>query len=1055
MEDLDLPVPRMIIDDAYVGEPPKVEVTMDNLNDNIDRQFLSEKLKKFGEWEELHIDYHPVTKKHLGLARIVFKQVRAAKECVAALHSKSMMGKQVNCYLDPRGLMAKKMFEDLTTEKKPSPLPPDEEPDLPDLPEDENVAVGGEYDDRLGMWDRDGESRWDGWDGDRERGWPGEEEKGWEGRRPKHWQEEETQGAWSERGEYEGRNHRSRWDNDDRSDGRYGGGGRRERGREERRNTRWDRDRNSRDMETDSRSRDSHRKYDGDRESRGGWGERGETEWKQPQYWGDAAANYAANNYDHEEPVVPAVDATDQVAVTAAANNTDSEADNRKIDLDTRLQLLMKDKSANMPAFLIGSDSSEEDAPAPPPPPPKPHPGPLPPLSRDPSPFLSHQAYMDSYLLTNQQEELDRVNSALANIPLGRGGAMSRQSDKMSLSPLSEGGMGEIEQPQPFPGQPGYWPGAHWGGTGYPNSWAGGYPGHPGHHSAGGVQGGDHYWQYPDHNAGWGDGSGVQYQYEEQEKQTKAKKKYEGKDPYRAVIDNVVHIVEKELKQILKRDINKRICETYAFLLYDNWWSEQEVRHKEKVEKELVKTKQQAPTPVIVPDREIVAELPRIPKPEDLSSLIDKRRANLGNKGAQGQGGSLGLGFRGIIPKIPKVHKQPRTPSPEASDKGRKGEKVKHKDRREKGGEAREKSPKKKEKRKEKEAAVGKGENSKATAASVYKDIYGESDGESDKEGSAESSEIESSDTEESESSQSEASQSDSDSDSDSDEKASVASKSRSSSPSKSGSGSPRSKSSSPVRSVPVTPSKPSTPRSRSASSSSSSPTPSAPPTPTLPSPARPAVSPRRSALAKIADSCTDSADDSALDVEVVDNNDGSATKAAEALLSLSNTSSAPPAPGTPCSMSAPITTPSTPSTPVKVQHVVSSPPHIMDHCYARRSRHSSSDSQSPAASDRRGQGDHDYTKPRTPPRAAPPPTPGEASNKEKDIRALQARGRKPKPSRPALPVKPVKFKPRENVDKFKIIYKFLTDGIDAEDTMYLKRSYELVCDIFLLMTRC
>ena len=80
MEDLELPVPRMIIDDAYVGEPPKVEVTMDNLNDNIDRQFLMEKLKKFGEWEELHIDYHPVNEKHLGLARIVFKQVKSAKD---------------------------------------------------------------------------------------------------------------------------------------------------------------------------------------------------------------------------------------------------------------------------------------------------------------------------------------------------------------------------------------------------------------------------------------------------------------------------------------------------------------------------------------------------------------------------------------------------------------------------------------------------------------------------------------------------------------------------------------------------------------------------------------------------------------------------------------------------------------------------------------------------------------------------------------------------------------------------------------------------------------
>jgi len=110
-----------------------------------------------------------------------------------------------------------------------------------------------------------------------------------------------------------------------------------------------------------------------------------------------------------------------------------------------------------------------------------------------------------------------------------------------------------------------------------------------------------------------------------------------------------------------------------------------------------------------------------------------------------------------------------------------------------------------------------------------------------------------------------------------------------------------------------------------------------------------------------------------------------------------------------------------------------------MDHCYARRSRHSSSDSQSPVASDR-VQGDHDYTKPRTPPRAVAPPTPGEV----KETRVVTKR--KPKAiSRPTLPVKPVKFTPREQYEKFQIIYKFLTDGIDSEDIMYLKRSYEMM----------
>ena len=49
---------------------------------------------------------------------------------------------------------------------------------------------------------------------------------------------------------------------------------------------------------------------------------------------------------------------------------TDSETEGRRrLDLDTRLQMLIKDKSANLPAFLRGSDSSEDEA-APPAPPP-------------------------------------------------------------------------------------------------------------------------------------------------------------------------------------------------------------------------------------------------------------------------------------------------------------------------------------------------------------------------------------------------------------------------------------------------------------------------------------------------------------------------------------------------------------------------------------------------------------------------------------------------------------------------------------------------------------
>lgn len=81
-----------------------MEVTVSNLNDNIDKQFLTDMVNKFGEQEELVIYYHPVTNKHLGLARIVFMEVASAKQCVASLNNKSVMGKQLQVFLDPFGM---------------------------------------------------------------------------------------------------------------------------------------------------------------------------------------------------------------------------------------------------------------------------------------------------------------------------------------------------------------------------------------------------------------------------------------------------------------------------------------------------------------------------------------------------------------------------------------------------------------------------------------------------------------------------------------------------------------------------------------------------------------------------------------------------------------------------------------------------------------------------------------------------------------------------------------------------------------------------------------
>lgn len=53
------------------------------------------------------------------------------------------------------------------------------------------------------------------------------------------------------------------------------------------------------------------------------------------------------------------------------------------------------------------------------------------------------------------------------------------------------------------------------------------------------------------------------------------------KDPSEEIVSAVIERVKSELKQILKRDINKRMIESIAYKKYDSWWDEQ-VQNKNK-----------------------------------------------------------------------------------------------------------------------------------------------------------------------------------------------------------------------------------------------------------------------------------------------------------------------------------------------------------------------------------------------------------------------------------------------------------------------------------------
>lgn len=60
-------------------------------------------VQKFGVVEELYIYYHPVTNKHLGLARVMFESVKSSKQCVERLNNTSVMGKVLRVFLDAFG----------------------------------------------------------------------------------------------------------------------------------------------------------------------------------------------------------------------------------------------------------------------------------------------------------------------------------------------------------------------------------------------------------------------------------------------------------------------------------------------------------------------------------------------------------------------------------------------------------------------------------------------------------------------------------------------------------------------------------------------------------------------------------------------------------------------------------------------------------------------------------------------------------------------------------------------------------------------------------------
>lgn len=75
---------------------------------------MADLLQKCGPTEEQTIYHHPMTKRHMGFARVVFMDVRSARDCIEKYNGKSVMGKELLVFHDAFGTRCKQIFQDVT-----------------------------------------------------------------------------------------------------------------------------------------------------------------------------------------------------------------------------------------------------------------------------------------------------------------------------------------------------------------------------------------------------------------------------------------------------------------------------------------------------------------------------------------------------------------------------------------------------------------------------------------------------------------------------------------------------------------------------------------------------------------------------------------------------------------------------------------------------------------------------------------------------------------------------------------------------------------------------
>lgn len=123
-------------------------------------------------------------------------------------------------------------------------------------------------------------------------------------------------------------------------------------------------------------------------------------------------------------------------------------------------------------------------------------------------------------------------------------------------------------------------------------------------------------------------------------------------DPYSSSITKILDRVAEELKQILKRDFNKRMIETTAFKKYESWWDDQERDKNSNKMNQLnaaVSTESKSKAPDINQLLNVV--VPLVTAATTVAAVEPDQYA-------------MGLGLRATIPKLPSFRRVRKAPSP-------------------------------------------------------------------------------------------------------------------------------------------------------------------------------------------------------------------------------------------------------------------------------------------------------------------------------------------------------------------------------------------------------